>query len=144
MRLRRIFDRYMAGRQCFLKKWWAIIRKSLNTSPELCHFSNKNCLVMLFCFLQNFIIFRKFYHNSESTRRVRLSWFLFFHIYLNNNLPMFFVTFLASSPFWWDYGPPFLIYLISEWLLIEFDLNSYPDKSCKIRLSDYYSNTLCY
>lgn len=42
---------------------------------------------------------------------------------------MFFVTFFASKPLACGARVSLLCKSIREWLLIEFDLNSYPDKS---------------
>lgn len=42
---------------------------------------------------------------------------------------MFLVTFLANKPLAWGIKDSFFCKSIREGLLIEFDLNSYPDKS---------------
>lgn len=132
MRLALIFEQKMAARQCFLKKWWASTRNSVHSSPSLWNLLNKNSLVTLFYFLHVRIIHINFYHTAPSALTALRKALRFFQMYLKSSFPMFLVTFLTSSPVERPSPDSPLSALLSDWLLIEIDCNSYPDSSCLV------------
>ena len=124
-----MFDFKMADRQCFRKKWWATVLKILNSSPSLCHLLIKNYRVTLFSFFQIWINERKPSHICSFGLIFCFKVVLFFQMNFISSLPMFLVTFLARKPWACELALYFCFRSMLEGLLIEFDLNSYPDKS---------------